>query len=499
VNSIGGIRGIGPTTAALLAANALLLAIPLLGQRRARAYDPFHPIVVYSILFALPMVLIRGIYLASGGYSDVLDLTRDPREALNRALEFAFLGGLCLILGFYGLGRVTRFRRRPPAVLTTHRPLPLMSLVLLFAVGTAATLMLAAAGGFGSSLAGGVALDWTRISWLRPLGTWKNAALFLLIFGLLQDKKRSRIRVFAVIVAAGINLGFALVSGSRSALFFEILWMGAAVAYARYPIRRPRFILLWLTGAGLALLFGVLVVSIYREERAAWHGPYETITLERSLELTAESVNEAFGTGGRRNLEYVGERLIERFCSLDNLALAVSRADELANEERAAGTDNNISKELAWALVPRLLWPDKPLVGNFGLQFTRIYRESQIFTWNGPTVIGDLYRNFRSVGVILGMVLLGACLRWLYARLVVYGARQPLAALSYMTLAQVNWESTFSPFFTEGTRALISLAIISAVVRLQTEPGCGPADASLSRLSWTWKRARPGKTGHAAD
>ena len=80
-------------------------------------------------------------------------------------------------------------------------------------------------------------------------------------------------------------------------------------------------------------------------------------------------------------------------------------------------------------------------------------------------------------GVILGMTLMGACLRWLYTRLIVYGERQPLGALAYMTLAQVNWESTFTPFFTEGTRALISLAVITVVIRLRSQWRRRPADS----------------------
>jgi hypothetical protein len=467
----------------LLLANGILFMIPLLTQRRARTYDLFHPVVLYSILFIGPMILVRGVYLFRGGESEVLGLTRNPGEAFERALGFAFLGGVSLMIGFYGLGRSVRFRRRPPAVVALHRPIPWGILWIFFGVGTAATFMLAAAGGFGSSLAGAVELDWRRISWLRPLSTWKDAALFLLIFTLVKESRRSRLRLAGVLMAAAICMGFAFVSGSRSAMFFQTLWMAAAFSFARYPIRRPRPILISLTVAGLAVLFGVLVISIYREKRMFWHGPYESISLQRSLQLTSESADEAFGIGGRRGLEYLGGKLIERVCALDNLALTLGRAEELAPEEQAAGTNMNISKELAWGFVPRLLWQEKPLTGNFGLAFTRIYRESQEFSWNGPTVIGDLYRNFRWPGVILGMTLMGACLRWLYTRLIVYGDRQPLAALAYMTLAQVNWEATFSPFFTEGTRALISLAVIVVVIRLQTERRRGPADSDLREIA----------------
>jgi len=461
----------------LLVANAILFTIPLLIQRRARVYDLFHPMVLFSILFIGPMILVRGSYLLLGGQSDVLGLMNDPVEAFEHALGFAFLGGLCLMLRFYGIGRVVRFRPSPPSAVTLRRPIPWDTLWIFFGCGTAATLLLAAAGGFGSSLAGAVVLDWTRISWLRPLSTWKDAALFLMIFTLAEKRHRFRLRLVGVFLAAAICLGFAFVSGSRSAIFFEILWMAAAFTFARYPIRRARPILLALSAAGVALLSGVLVISIYREKRMFRHGPSESISLQRSLDLTTESVNEAFGIGGRRSFEYVGEKLIERLCNLDNLALAVGRAEELAPQERVAGTDMNIPKELSWAFVPRLLWPDKPLTGNFGLEFTRIYRESQEYSWNGPTVIGDLYRNFRWPGVILGMMLMGACLRWLYTRLIVYGERQPLGALAYMTLAQVNWESTFTPFFTEGTRALISLAVITVVIRLRSQWRRRPADS----------------------
>lgn len=68
--------------------------------------------------------------------------------------------------------------------------------------------------------------------------------------------------------------------------------------------------------------------------------------------------------------------------------------------------------------VPRFVWPDKPaygLGGEFGQKFHvvgMLDKKSSI----APTVAGELYWNYGTPGVILGMVLWGAWMRGLYRR-----------------------------------------------------------------------------------
>lgn len=69
---------------------------------------------------------------------------------------------------------------------------------------------------------------------------------------------------------------------------------------------------------------------------------------------------------------------------------------------------------LAW--VPRFLWPGKPTMG--GSQFMsdhtgRYFSESSTFG-SGPVI--EFYANFGYVGVFVGFIVLGFCLRWIDKR-----------------------------------------------------------------------------------
>lgn len=69
-------------------------------------------------------------------------------------------------------------------------------------------------------------------------------------------------------------------------------------------------------------------------------------------------------------------------------------------------------------LIPRLFWPDKPsiVIGReFGETFRLIHsrdRQTQI----GASSIGELYWNFGTAGVLVGMFLFGILYRWWYRR-----------------------------------------------------------------------------------
>ena len=94
-------------------------------------------------------------------------------------------------------------------------------------------------------------------------------------------------------------------------------------------------------------------------------------------------------------------------------------------------------------LVPRPLWPDKPL-STFGRDFGRLFRLVHLVddeTTIASTTPGELYWNFGPPGVVLGMVVLGFGLRLTYRR---YGESTNLdpvnRAIQIVLLVQiVHW------------------------------------------------------------
>jgi hypothetical protein len=68
--------------------------------------------------------------------------------------------------------------------------------------------------------------------------------------------------------------------------------------------------------------------------------------------------------------------------------------------------------------IPRVLWPDKPYF-TMGRRFAETFRVVQILdrdTRVAVTVPGELYWNFDLPGILLGMMLWGIALRFLYRR-----------------------------------------------------------------------------------
>ena len=77
--------------------------------------------------------------------------------------------------------------------------------------------------------------------------------------------------------------------------------------------------------------------------------------------------------------------------------------------ERTGFRNGETMDYVAWALVPRLLWPEKPN-STRGAWFTAYLlnnREGSVEGAIGETPVGELYWNFGFAGAIGGMTLIG--------------------------------------------------------------------------------------------
>ena len=94
-----------------------------------------------------------------------------------------------------------------------------------------------------------------------------------------------------------------------------------------------------------------------------------------------------------------------RFRMIDNVALIEADTPSLFPFANGA----NYYELPAIVFVPRALWPAKPALTE-GADFSRSYwqiTQSSITTSTPLTQIGDLYRNFGLLGLIIGMVVWG--------------------------------------------------------------------------------------------
>jgi hypothetical protein len=178
-----------------------------------------------------------------------------------------------------------------------------------------------------------------------------------------------------------------------------------------------------LTALGIVVVFGVF--PFYNLFRSL--DPY--MPQDMRVELTYKTL--ASQTAG----EYTERSIIafqERMALVNSVAVVlrdVGRWVPYAHGETIFGPT------LAF-MVPRALWPDKPMFVT-GRDFGRRFRVVGIVdkqTSIAPTVLGELYWNFSVPGILVGMFVFGLCMRLLYRR---YGEGEgvaPLRRAGHMTL-----------------------------------------------------------------
>jgi hypothetical protein len=116
--------------------------------------------------------------------------------------------------------------------------------------------------------------------------------------------------------------------------------------------------------------------------------------------------------------------------------------------------------------IPRVIWPDKPVM-TLGRDFGETFRVVHILdekTWVSCTVPGELFWNFDLPGILFGMALWGAGMRFLYRR---YGEAEgvdPIRRAIYILLLieLVHFGGSLAP----QTASLVRTAIMLEVFRL---------------------------------
>ena len=393
----------------------------------------------------------------------MLALTDDPTSFLRSALAYMAVGWTAVLVGYYiPLGGSINKRLRLPGWLVGECRVTLIPVAVVFVLGVVFNLIVFRAGAFGSSLSE-MTGDLYVVSFLRPLSKVMSMAFFLFIFGAARYRGKGGWRA-AAIGSGIIVIGFTSISGSRAALFSTMILATMAYFYGRYGRIGVRRLVPFLLVSLMALIVGMLVITQFRNVRTQTYGDLP-VSVEETISLMGSAVQYSGGLLFSEQASFVGTALLDRFIGIDTLGVTLARASSLKPAEKAAGINNNIVNELVLGFIPRTIWPDKPVVGEFGLAFTRIYLDSPYRSSNGPTMFGDLFRNFGFLGVPLGMFLVGLYLRILYGSLIQRGILSAFAPLFYVSLyGAFNWEATYTPFITDGLRTLFALLMVTGLV-----------------------------------
>lgn len=429
---------------------------------RSGPLDPFHPLLYSAWFYLLPMSVIKPIYLAIGNYSPYLSTTNNPQYYLHLALLYVIVGWAALIAGFH-LPFVTKIgeKLRCPSFLRadlSRIPVPFAA----FGIGLIFVLILIVEHAYGASLslAGG---NGSVVSVALPFSTLTSMALFLLVYG--PPGKKPAVWKWCLVVVVTLTLLLGLISGSRANLSTVVILMAAAYAFSKRDAIPWRRLVPWFLAAGLVLLITTLIATQYRLDRQSEYGSNQ-ISFPQTVDLLQQSAGQASTLGIAGGSSSAFGTIINRLDSIDLLGSTLAQAPHVKVEERQVGIDNNIEKEMFWEFVPRLLDPGKPVFSNFGLWFSRIYRGSSSLDWSGPSAFGDLYRNFGNIGVVVGMLVVGAYFRLLYDILVRQSDRKPLAVLLYFfLLTSMNWESEYASWFTTGLQMFVVVVVLWVLLR----------------------------------
>lgn len=293
---------------------------------------------------------------------------------------------------------------------------------------------------------GGTALHQTFLQYLQVFGMF---SFVLLLWDGLEDGIGGPYRVAALLGLVGIQSTVGAVSGGRTAFVIP-----AVVAGFVYHYRVKQFS--WKAVAAL-LSTAILVVAPIL---TVWRRRYRSLLedgFEPSVGLAGTALLEGTAdlvSGSQSFLELLTGHLAGRFSVyVQGTIRVLNRVPEV--HSHTWGTE--LITSIATGLVPRVLWPDKPVL-SVGQDFA-----AKFFDLTGGTSISvgmpaEAYYHFSVIGLIL-FVLLGIFLRVLWER---YQRLRSLEAIHIVRLyvilfVFVTLTKHFHSFVTGGLRKIVLL------------------------------------------
>jgi hypothetical protein len=445
--------------AALLAAVSLGTAIPVM-LRQAKGIDLLHPLFYATWYFFVPQFVLASLLVVLGYYNlSISQFLPDPWVPRVTAIVAAIIGYLGLFAGFMlPVGRALAGKLPQYAVLDAPADTLKLPAVLFLLLGTLGLLGTFSVGLFGYQLSGEVSSVGGVYSAFSGLFLVSQGITWYAFF------RNRKSWWFLALLNIALILVQAVVSGSRGALLNSVVVVGAAYLYAQ---SRPGLSHLWKLGLilGAAVLVGMAFGTTFRDIKSTALGRATAMNMGDVASLSQSTVADLRGQSVQETFQFTLEAATARIDGIDSLSVILTYADRLKDAEAALGIDHNISRDLMTSIVPRFLWPDKPVVGVHE-QIGNLYFDT---SGNSPatTYMGDLYRNFGSWGIFPGMLLLGIALRASYAWLIEGRPRSPLRTGLYIPLALlVNYESLYSVYFPGLIRVVVVVLGAIVIVRL---------------------------------
>lgn len=363
----------------------MLLFAPVIAAVVRRSFDPIEPIYLWLALYAY-LYLFKPVYRIASGesfwYGD---------HNLGWAMSIAVIGLLAFYVGYFSaFGHF--IANRVPAMRAHASPQRLR----FFALG------LIALGAVGLWQYMEVSGGW-REFWAQPHGFGGKAELttayvsqlpelmivgfFLLIYDAMLERRLT--------VSSIVRVGFAFIGGVGiyTILWTRrtfILWVLITIFVMFYLIKRKR-------PRPIALIFFAIVLFVAMNLALAYR-PYLHLGVNPDDLASVE-----LGSSAATVMSEPGDEF-------DSFLAIVSLYPDRIDYDYF-----NIYARIFIHPIPRLVWPDKPPL--FVSSWDEFLFQSGISWGASEGVLGDLYIQLGLLGVMIGMFVFGASLKFLFAYL----------------------------------------------------------------------------------
>ena len=466
-------------TRALATALWILCLIPsvlyLREDPRARRPIPFFPVLslVFGLYYVLPLVL--------GVVDNYYNAPVFPESDYDYPVQLAFLGWVAMVLAYVVTGVIVHPKGKPRDVAWNPRRLSKIGMALMFggmAVTGVRSLFLSA------SMIGGMLQFILSMQWL---GT--GILIILARRGELSQLNRTWLAIGFVLTAAML-----LANGNIApmVMFFAV---GAFALWIAVPHFRPRWILGTIAAVLIAVSFRGIVIDF---RRSSWDTPQQ-LSQGQSLRLMVDLLGQRIEEQGVVGAIGHGIAMTAGRSAIMDLFANVARR----TPDEVPYWKGETYKSLIGSTIPRVLWPDKPtkdLGQSFGHRYALIHESNKSTAINLPILV-EFFINFGGVGVVLGMILVGAIYRVLDNLLNRPGQSQLLSMIGIVILLPLLLiESDFSLVL--GGLPLTGAAFyviwmwlrksLGSTQRATATARVTPASLRLAQMQNTRLRAGPG-------
>jgi len=417
-------------------------------------FDPFHPLV-FPVWTYMLLAFVGGGWILTFKLTDFYfySFIEYPEYDLPLSLIYVCIGFLGLVAGYYVpfTGKITSLGREwMPKWGLTPKDLIWPGMILVF-LGIGLNVVGLLQGVLGFQRVDEVGLSDAVIAFTSRFFLFGFLMLWMVVFSFSKRTPLAFAITALLVVLIPLNL---VLQGNRSGLLSAVLPIGVAYWYSGRRIR-------W-THAGifggllvLALVAGIIYGTTFRSIK----GTESRVEGADYVEQVFATLEYLADSDPNKLIAQAGTDLAERVENLSSLAVVVSNYEKLEPYEASYGIDNNITREFFSAFVPRVIWPEKPVLSN-----ARAY--SDLYFGYGEnsfaiTVFGDLLRNYGPVGVPLGMVVLGLFLRLIYDVFIASpGESLWRPVIYYAFLSTVSYEGFYSIIFPSILRTFFIILIV---------------------------------------